>query len=237
MHRPYVWHHNSSGSGHSAFKPEVTNEVRTPFVPKPGPLKSGRNVQSSDGRLNKRFHPYTRGIPMSGRSHNAIPSDHSSTGGISQVHSPGGVEEVDSLHLLVDYAVFTSLLSDAEITSKRLGPPEESDPQASEESSHNSGSSAPLGTDNESQGEQDTTTCRKQNSWDSPSTPSSSRPRRQKVQLVPSRQGILLILVVEDKTETALNSDIANPPAMPLHLLLSPCLLLGLLLPQPPPQP
>ena len=56
---------------------------------------------------------------MSGRSHNAIPSDHSSTGGISQVHSPGGVEEVGSLHLLVDYAVFTSrLLSDAEITSK-----------------------------------------------------------------------------------------------------------------------
>ena len=90
---------------------------RFPF--RPGPLKSGRNVQSSDGRLNKRFHPYTRGIPMSGRSHNAIPSDHSSTGGISQVHSPGGVEEVGSLHLLVDYAVFTSrLLSDAEITSK-----------------------------------------------------------------------------------------------------------------------
>ena len=52
-------------------------------------------------------------------SRNAITSSYTSTGGISQVHTPGGVAEVGSLHLLVDYAVFTShLLSDAEITSK-----------------------------------------------------------------------------------------------------------------------
>ncbi|KAI5131944.1 hypothetical protein MUG91_G83n85 [Manis pentadactyla] len=110
-------HRNSNGSGHSAFKPEVANGVPAAFVPKPGPLKNGLNFQSSDSHLNKRSHNYTCGIPVS--SHNVITSSYSSTGGISQVHAPGGVEDVDSLYLLVDYAVFTSLLlSDAEITSK-----------------------------------------------------------------------------------------------------------------------
>ncbi|KAK2497498.1 hypothetical protein MC885_000025 [Smutsia gigantea] len=118
--------HDSSGSGHSAFEPVVANGVPAAFVPRPGPLKRGLNSQSSDGHLNKRSRTssvnsstsrYTRGIPMS--SHNAITSSYSSTEGLSQVHAPGGVEEVGSLHLLVDYPVFTScLLSDAEITSK-----------------------------------------------------------------------------------------------------------------------
>ncbi|KAI5939880.1 Nuclear envelope pore membrane protein POM 121C [Manis javanica] len=62
-----------------------------------------------------------------------------------------------------------------------------------EDGPQGSGSSAPP-VNKESQGEQDTTTCREQNSWDSPPTPSSSQPRRRKFPLVPSRQGIPLIL-------------------------------------------
>ncbi|XP_057342840.1 putative nuclear envelope pore membrane protein POM 121B, partial [Manis pentadactyla] len=62
-----------------------------------------------------------------------------------------------------------------------------------EDGPQGSGSSTPP-VDKESQGEQDTTTCREQNSWDSPVTPSSSQPRRCKFPLVPSRRGILLIL-------------------------------------------
>ncbi|KAK2495025.1 hypothetical protein MC885_019197, partial [Smutsia gigantea] len=125
--RPNIcWHPESSGSGHLAFKPVVANGVPAAFVPKPGPLKRGLNSQSSDGHLNKRSHTssvssstsmYTCGISMC--SCNAITSSYSSTGGLSQVPAPGGVEEVGSLHLLVDYAVFAScLLSGAEITSK-----------------------------------------------------------------------------------------------------------------------
>ncbi|KAI5945130.1 Nuclear envelope pore membrane protein POM 121C [Manis javanica] len=56
----------------------------------------------------------------------------------------------------------------------------------------NSGSSDPLGSEKGSQGEQATTTSGKANSRDSP--PSSSRPRRRKFQLVPSRRGIPLIM-------------------------------------------
>nr|XP_036860944.1 basic proline-rich protein-like [Manis javanica] len=63
-----------------------------------------------------------------------------------------------------------------------------------EDGPQGSGSSAPP-VNKESQGEQDTTTCREQNSWDSPATPSSSQPCRRKFHLVPSRRGILLILV------------------------------------------
>ncbi|KAI5280580.1 hypothetical protein MUG91_G1153n1, partial [Manis pentadactyla] len=40
--------HDSSGSGHSAFKPEVANGVPAAFVPEPGPLKRGLSSQSSD---------------------------------------------------------------------------------------------------------------------------------------------------------------------------------------------
>ncbi|XP_073071702.1 uncharacterized protein [Manis javanica] len=62
---------------------------------------------------------------------------------------------------------------------------EEDGPQGSD-------SSAPP-VNKESQGEQDTTTCREQN-WDSPPTPSSSQPCRCEFPLVPSRRGIQLIL-------------------------------------------
>ncbi|KAI5282832.1 Transmembrane Protein 19 [Manis pentadactyla] len=84
--------HDSSGSGHSAFKPEVANGVPAAFVPEPGPLKRGLSSQSSDGELHKR--PCTSavscskgtcacGIRMS--SCNAITSSYTSTGGISQL--------------------------------------------------------------------------------------------------------------------------------------------------------
>ncbi|KAI5932624.1 Nuclear envelope pore membrane protein POM 121C [Manis javanica] len=63
-----------------------------------------------------------------------------------------------------------------------------------EELSPHSGSSAPSAGDKQSQGEQGTTTPGKQN-WDSPPTPSSSRLRRRRFPLVPSRRGIPLILV------------------------------------------
>ncbi|KAI5931175.1 Nuclear envelope pore membrane protein POM 121 [Manis javanica] len=46
--------HDSSGSGHSAFKPEVAVGVPAAFVPEPGPLKRGLSSQSSDGELRKR---------------------------------------------------------------------------------------------------------------------------------------------------------------------------------------
>ncbi|XP_057343863.1 nuclear envelope pore membrane protein POM 121-like [Manis pentadactyla] len=84
--------HNSSGSGHSALKPEVANGVPAAFVPEPGPLKRDLSSQSSDGELHKR--PCSSavscskgtcacGIRMSSR--NAITSSYTSTGGISQL--------------------------------------------------------------------------------------------------------------------------------------------------------
>ncbi|KAF4015834.1 hypothetical protein G4228_007353 [Cervus hanglu yarkandensis] len=65
-----------------------------------------------------------------------------------------------------------------------------------EELSHHSSSSTPLVTDKESQGEKvaDPTTWKKQNSWNSPSTPGSSGQRKRKVQLLPSRRGDQLTL-------------------------------------------
>ncbi|XP_057343941.1 nuclear envelope pore membrane protein POM 121-like [Manis pentadactyla] len=84
--------HDSSGSGHSAFKPEVANGVPAAFVPEPGPLKRGLSSPSSDGELRKRTctpavscskGTCTCGIRMSRR--NAITSSYTSTGGISQL--------------------------------------------------------------------------------------------------------------------------------------------------------
>ncbi|KAK2509859.1 hypothetical protein MC885_007241 [Smutsia gigantea] len=227
--------HDSSGSGHSAFEPVVANGVPAAFVPKPGSLKRGLNSQSSDGHLNKRSRTssvssltsrYTCGIPMSSR--NAITSSYSSTGGISQLWKRRGPSP----------SPFSSPAS-----SRSQTPERPAKKIREEELSHHSGSSAPLVTDKEPQGEQDTTTCRKQNSGDSPSTPSSSRPRRRKFQLLPSRRGDPLILppppvlgysitaedldlekkaslqwlnkVLEDKTETASSSVTENPPATP----------------------
>ncbi|KAI5935192.1 Nuclear envelope pore membrane protein POM 121 [Manis javanica] len=48
--------HDSSGSGHSAFKPKVANGVPAAFVPEPGPLKRGLSSQSSDGELQENPH-------------------------------------------------------------------------------------------------------------------------------------------------------------------------------------
>nr|XP_036858486.1 nuclear envelope pore membrane protein POM 121C isoform X2 [Manis javanica] len=227
--------HDSSGSGHSAFEPVVANGVPTAFVPKPGSLKRGLNSQSSDSHLNKRSRTssvssststYTCGIPMSSR--NAITSSYSSTGGIAQLWKRRGPSA----------SPFSSPAS-----SRSQTPERPAKKIREEELSHHSGSSAPLVTDKESQGEQvaDTTTCKKQNSWDSPSTPRSSGLRRRKVQLLPSRRGDPLILppppvlgysitaedldlekkaslqwlkkVFEDKTEIASSTVTENPPA------------------------
>ncbi|KAI5933190.1 Nuclear envelope pore membrane protein POM 121C [Manis javanica] len=87
-----LWCHDSSGSGHSAFKPEVANGVPAAFVPEPGPLKRGLSSQSSDGELCKKTctsavscskGTCACGIRMSSR--NAITSSYTSTGGISQL--------------------------------------------------------------------------------------------------------------------------------------------------------
>ncbi|XP_057342634.1 nuclear envelope pore membrane protein POM 121C-like [Manis pentadactyla] len=176
--------HDSSGSGHSAFKPEVANGVPAAFVPEPGPLKRGLSSQSSDGELRKRTctsavscskGTCACGIRMSSR--NAITSSYTSTGGISQLwkRRPSA-------------SPFSSP------ASSRSQTPESPEKKMREEDSpQGSGSSAPP-VNKESQGEQDTTTCREQNSWDSPATPSSSQPHRRKFPLVPSRRGIPLIL-------------------------------------------
>ncbi|KAI5932407.1 Nuclear envelope pore membrane protein POM 121C [Manis javanica] len=176
--------HDSSGSGHSAFKPEVANGVPAAFVREPGPLKRGLSSQSSDSELCKRTctsavsclkGTCTCGIRMSSR--NAITSSYTSSGGISQLWkrrpSASPFSSPDS-----------SRSQTPESPEKKMR--EEDGPQGS-------GSSTPP-VNKESQGEQDTTTYREQNSWDSPATPSSSQPRRRKFPLVPSRRGIPLIL-------------------------------------------
>ncbi|XP_073070370.1 uncharacterized protein [Manis javanica] len=176
--------HDSSGSGHSAFKPEVADGVPAAFVPEPGPLKRGLSSQSSDGELCKRTCTSamscskgmcTCGIRMSSR--NAITSSYTSTGGISQLwkRRPSA-------------SPFSSP------ASSRSQTPESPEKKMREEDGpQGSGSSAPP-VNKESQGEQDTTTWREQNSWDSPVTPSSSQPCRCKFPLVPSRRGIPLML-------------------------------------------
>ncbi|XP_057359266.1 nuclear envelope pore membrane protein POM 121C-like [Manis pentadactyla] len=114
---------------------------------------------------------------MSGRSHNAIPSDYSSTGGVSQLRKRRGSGASS-------FSIPTSCyMKTIERPAKKM---------REEELPPNSGSSAPLGSDTQSQGEQATTTSGKANSRDSP--PSSTRPRKRKFQLVPSRRGIPLIL-------------------------------------------
>ncbi|XP_073094157.1 nuclear envelope pore membrane protein POM 121-like [Manis javanica] len=114
---------------------------------------------------------------MSGRSHNAIPSDHSSTGGISQLCKRRGSSA--SPFSIPNSCYMKTIERPAKKMRKQELPP-------------NSGSSDPLGSEKGSQGEQATTTSGKANSRDSP--PSSSRPRRRKFQLVPSRRGIPLIM-------------------------------------------
>nr|KAF6441915.1 hypothetical protein HJG63_015646 [Rousettus aegyptiacus] len=226
--------HDSSGSGHSAFEPLVANGVPASFVPKPGSLKRGLNSQSSDDHLNKRSRTssmssmtstYTSGIPSSSR--NAITSSYSSSRGFSQLWKRSGPSS----------SPFSSPAS-----SRSQTPERPAKKIREEELSHHSSSSTPLVTDKEPQGEKvvDTTTCKKQNSWNSPSTPGSSGQRKRKIQLLPSRRGDQLTLppppqlgysitaedldlekkaslqwfnkVLEDKTDAASNSVTENPP-------------------------
>ncbi|KAG8509850.1 Nuclear envelope pore membrane protein POM 121 [Galemys pyrenaicus] len=193
--------HDSSGSGHSAFEPLVANGVPASFVPKPGSLKRGLNSQSSDDHLNKRSRTsslssltstYTGGIPSSSR--NAITSSYSSTRGFSQHWKRSGPSS----------SPFSSPAS-----SRSQTPERPAKKIREEELSHPSSSSTPLVTEKESQGEKggeegnkclflslvaDTTTWKKQNSWNSPSTPGSSGQRKRKIQLLPSRRGDQLTL-------------------------------------------
>uniref|UniRef100_A0A8D0ZRS6 Nuclear envelope pore membrane protein POM 121C n=1 Tax=Sus scrofa TaxID=9823 RepID=A0A8D0ZRS6_PIG len=226
--------HDSSGSGHSAFEPLVANGVPASFVPKPGSLKRGLNSQSSDDHLNKRSRTsslssltstYTGGIPSSSR--NAITSSYSSTRGLSQLWKRSGPSS----------SPFSSPAS-----SRSQTPERPAKKIREEELSHHSSSSTPLVTDRESQGEKvaDTTTWKKQNSWNSPLTPGSSGQRKRKVQLLPSRRGDQLTLppppqlgysitaedldlekkaslqwfnkILEDKTDTASTSVPESPP-------------------------
>ncbi|KAB0392375.1 hypothetical protein E2I00_012177, partial [Balaenoptera physalus] len=224
--------HDSSGSGHSAFEPLVANGVPASFVPKPGSLKRGLNSQSSDDHSNKRSRTssmssltstYTGGIPSSSR--NAITSSYSSTRGLSQLWKRSGPSS----------SPFSSPAS-----SRSQTPERPAKKIREEELSHHSSSSTPLVTDKESQGEKDKTTWKKQNSWNSPSTPGSSGQRKRKVQLLPSRRGDQLTLppppqlgysitaedldlekkaslqwfnkVLEDKTDAASDSVTENPP-------------------------
>ncbi|XP_037670313.1 nuclear envelope pore membrane protein POM 121C [Choloepus didactylus] len=225
--------HDSSGSGHSAFEPLVANGVPASFVPKPGSLKRGLNSQSSEDHLNKRSRTssmssltstYAGGIPSSSR--NAITSSYSSTRGFSQLWKRSGPSS----------SPFSSPAS-----SRSQTPERPAKKIREEELCHHSSSSTPLVTDKESQGEKvaDTTTQKKQNSWNSPCSPGSSGQRKRKIQLLPSRRGDQLTLppppqlgypitaedldlekkisfqwfnkVLEDKTDAASNSVTENP--------------------------
>ncbi|XP_069342436.1 nuclear envelope pore membrane protein POM 121C isoform X1 [Eulemur rufifrons] len=227
--------HDSSGSGHSAFEPLVANGVPASFVPKPGSLKRGLNSQSSEDHMNKRSRTssvsslasaYTGGIPSCSR--NAITSSYSSTRGFSQLWKRSGPSS----------SPFSSPAS-----SRSQTPERPAKKIREEELCHHSSSSPPMVTDKESQGERvvDTTTWKKQNSWNSPSTPGSSGQRKRKIQLLPSRRGEQLTLppppqlgysitaedldlekkaslqwfnkVLEDKTDAASASITETPPA------------------------
>ncbi|XP_044771642.1 nuclear envelope pore membrane protein POM 121C isoform X2 [Neomonachus schauinslandi] len=180
--------HDSSGSGHSAFEPLVANGVPASFVPKPGSLKRGLNSQSSDDHSNKRSRTssvssltstYTGGIPSSSR--NAITSSYSSTRGFSQLWKRSGPSS----------SPFSSPASSRSQTPERPAKKIRED-----ELSHRSSSSTPLATDKEAPGEKaaDTSTWKAQTSCSSPPTPGSSRQRRRRVQLLPSRRGARLTL-------------------------------------------
>ncbi|XP_007938483.1 nuclear envelope pore membrane protein POM 121C [Orycteropus afer afer] len=227
--------HDSSGSGHSAFEPLVANGGPASFVPKPGSLKRGFHSQSSDDHLNKRSRTssmssltstYVGGIPSSSR--NAITSSYSSTRGFSQPRRRGGPGS----------SPFSSAAS-----SRSQTPERPAKKIREEELSHRSSSATPLVTDKESQGAKvaDTTMGKKQNLWNSPSTPGSSGQRKRKIQLLPSRRGDQLTLppppqlgysitaedldlekkmsfqwfnkALEDKTDAASDSVAESPPA------------------------
>ncbi|EHB08280.1 Nuclear envelope pore membrane protein POM 121C, partial [Heterocephalus glaber] len=180
--------HDSSGSGHSAFEPLVANGVPASFVPKPGTLKRGLTSQSSDDHLNKRSRTSslssltstcTGGIRSSSR--NAITSSYSSTRGLAQLRKRSGP---------------TSSPFSSPASSRSQTPERPAKKTREEEACHHASSSTPLVTDKESQGERvaESTTCKQQNSWTSPSTPVSSGRRKRKIQLLPCRRGDRLTL-------------------------------------------
>ncbi|KAG8521091.1 Nuclear envelope pore membrane protein POM 121C [Galemys pyrenaicus] len=164
------------GSGHLVLEPVMTSGVPAAFVPTSGFLKRDLNSQSPDDRLNKRpctsprssrESTYTSGIPSSSR--NAITSSYSSSSS-SLFSSPA------SSHFQV---------------------PERPAKKTRGEISHPSSSSALLVTEKASWGENkvaETATCEKLNAQNSPSTPGSSRQRKRKVRLLPSRRGGQLTL-------------------------------------------
>ncbi|XP_039693486.1 nuclear envelope pore membrane protein POM 121C-like isoform X2 [Pteropus medius] len=179
--------HDSRGSGPSVFESLVADRVPASFVPNLGSLKRGLNSQSSDDQLNKRSlissmssmtSRYAGGLPSSSR--NAITSSYSSTRGFSQLWKTGGPNSPP----------FPSPDSFHSRTPKTL------ERKIKEEFFHHSSSSIQLVTDKESGGEKaaDTTTWKKENSWNSPCTLSSSGQRKRKIQLLPSRRGDQLTL-------------------------------------------
>uniref|UniRef100_A0A8C2V508 Nuclear envelope pore membrane protein POM 121C n=1 Tax=Chinchilla lanigera TaxID=34839 RepID=A0A8C2V508_CHILA len=180
--------HDSSGSGHSAFEPLVANGVPASFVPKPGTLKRGLTSQNSDDHLNKRSRTSsvssltstcTGGILSSSR--NAITSSYSSTRGLTQLRKRSGPPS----------SPFSSPAS-----SRSQTPERPAKKTREEEACHHASSSTPLVTDKESQGERvaETTTCKQQSLWTSPSPPGSSGRRKRKIQLLPCRRGDRLTL-------------------------------------------
>ncbi|CAO2636715.1 Nuclear envelope pore membrane protein POM 121 [Lemmus lemmus] len=229
--------HDSSGSGHAELEPLVAKGVPAAFVTKPGSLKRSLASQSSDEHLNKRprtcsgsspTSTCTGGIPSSSR--NAITSSYSSTRGLSQLWKRSAGPTSSSFS-----SPASSCSQTPERPAKKTREEEPCDP---------SSSSAPLITAKESPREKvaDSATGKQQNSWTSPPTSDSSgRPRKRKIQLLPSRRGDQLTLppppelgysitsedldmerkaslqwfnkVLEDKTDDAPTSATEAPPA------------------------
>ncbi|CAO2636719.1 Nuclear envelope pore membrane protein POM 121 [Lemmus lemmus] len=229
--------HDSSGSGHAELEPLVAKGVPAAFVTKPASLKRSLASQSSDEHLNKRprtcsgsspTSTCTGGIPSSSR--NAITSSYSSTRGLSQLWKRSAGPTSSSFS-----SPASSCSQTPERPAKKTREEEPCDP---------SSSSAPLITAKESPREKvaDSATGKQQNSWTSPPTSDSSgRPCKRKIQLLPSRRGDQLTLppppelgysitsedldmerkaslqwfnkVLEDKTDDAPTSATEAPPA------------------------
>ncbi|XP_040853664.1 nuclear envelope pore membrane protein POM 121C-like isoform X1 [Ochotona curzoniae] len=235
--------HDSSGSGHSAFEPLVANGVPAAFVPKPGSLKRGLNVQNADDHSSKRSRTSSvsslastcaGGVPSSSR--NAISSSYSSTRGFPQPWKKSGPTA----------SPFSSPAS-----SRSQTPERPAKKTREEEPPQHSSSSPPLVTDKESQGEgaSDATPWKKQNSESSPLAHGSTGQRKRRIQLLPSRRGEQLTLppppqlgysvtaedfdmekkaslqwfnkALEDKTDTTSDTAAENPPTTQAPLTFS----------------
>ncbi|MBZ3880070.1 Nuclear envelope pore membrane protein [Sciurus carolinensis] len=175
---------HDSRSGHSPFVPLVANGVPASFVPNPGSLKRGLTSQSSEDHLSKRARTSsvssltstrTGGIRSSNR--NAITSSYSSTRGISRQQLWKRSGSISS--------PFSSPASSRSETPERPA----KKIRKEEPCQHSSSSTrTPLVSNRESQGERVADTPKQQNSGASPSTPGSSRQRKRKIPLLPSRR-------------------------------------------------